>query len=636
MTLKGLQNQMRERVLETQHQSTQRLPGWLRRWVRRVSGGDGWIATFIRSILWRYRLFWSLAFLANVGSAVTEGATMAVLTLAINEMTAGFTGTLPTETEGMAAAVMEWVRMMGGENTFAILLVLAVGLQVMRSTLDFAGISATLTMQSWVEGELHRGVFSQLVALRYRNVVGERLGNLASYTGQINNVGNLITNINQTVNEVAIMLAYVLVLFWISWPFTVVAVISLLLLTVGMGRIRKGIRTQVIQFLQKSIRLNERVFEYLQALRLIHLSAREEMVIADVMAHVDESVRARRKGLIRSAAILPLMQIITIIGVALFVAVGSWLVAAGGLVTVGGLVTYVFILYRIMPRISSLNSRLGIINSDWPFLVRIANLLNPTDKEWEYTPGQQIERLQHQIEFRQVSLCYPGGATNALSDLNLTIPAGKMVALVGTSGAGKSSLINLLLGVYAPTAGQLLVDGVDLQEADLRSWRRCIGVVDQDMFVFNRSVAENIRFGKPDATDAEVIAAATTANADRFIRALPQGYETAIGDRGYLVSGGQRQRIAIARAVISQPDLLLFDEATSALDSESERLIQNSVEELRKDRTIVVIAHRLSTIVKADHIFVLDQGRVVEEGMHHELVARGGRYAALWRLQAVI
>jgi ATP-binding cassette subfamily B protein/subfamily B ATP-binding cassette protein MsbA len=209
-----------------------------------------------------------------------------------------------------------------------------------------------------------------------------------------------------------------------------------------------------------------------------------------------------------------------------------------------------------------------------------------------------------------------------------------MVALVGASGSGKSSIINLILGLYQPTAGQILLDGLALQAYDLASWRRMIGVVDQDTLIFSNSIADNIRFGKPTASDAEVIAAAKIANAHSFISESPQGYNTEVGDRGHRLSGGQRQRIAIARAVIHDPALLLFDEATSALDSQSERLIQESLEELRKERTLVIIAHRLSTIVKADEIIVLDSGQIVEQGTHQQLLAKGGRYAAMWQLQA--
>jgi ATP-binding cassette subfamily B protein/subfamily B ATP-binding cassette protein MsbA len=326
--------------------------------------------------------------------------------------------------------------------------------------------------------------------------------------------------------------------------------------------------------------------------------------------------------------------VITIIGIGAFVVIGYWFLRDSSLSRAGELVTYIFILYRVMPRMTSFNSTLGQVASELPYVSRVAELLDPKDKEVEYIQGTPITSLQQGVEFRGVSLRYPEGERDAVNQVDFHIPAGKMVALVGPSGSGKSSMINLMLGIYRPTAGQILIDGIDLQQCDLASWRRLIGVVDQDTQIFSNTIAENIRFGKPNATDAEVAAAAKIAYADLFINNLPQLYHTEVGDRGHKLSGGQRQRIAIARAVINDPSLLLFDEATSALDSQSERLIQESLEELRKERTVIVIAHRLSTIVKADQIILLDNGQIFERGTHQELLALGGRYAAMWRLQA--
>jgi ATP-binding cassette subfamily B protein/subfamily B ATP-binding cassette protein MsbA len=241
--------------------------------------------------------------------------------------------------------------------------------------------------------------------------------------------------------------------------------------------------------------------------------------------------------------------------------------------------------------------------------------------------------LKSGVEFRNVTLRYPENEGNAVDALSFTLRKGQMIAFVGASGSGKSSVINLLLRLYEPSAGNILVDGVDLCELDLGQWRAQIGLVDQETFLFNRSVAENIRFGDPAANDAAVERAAGLAHAEGFIRALPAGFATEIGDRGYRLSGGQRQRLAIARAILRNPSLLIFDEATSHLDSESERSIQAALAALRRERTVVVIAHRLSTVAQADEIFVLEEGKIIERGKHDQLLAQDQRYAGMWRAQ---
>ncbi|PIY29524.1 MAG: ABC transporter [Comamonadaceae bacterium CG_4_9_14_3_um_filter_60_33] len=238
------------------------------------------------------------------------------------------------------------------------------------------------------------------------------------------------------------------------------------------------------------------------------------------------------------------------------------------------------------------------------------------------------------VQFEHVTFHYPSRpAQAALSDFSLDIAPGQTVALVGPSGAGKSTVFQLLLRFYDPAAGRVLKDGVPTRALALADLRHGIGIVPQDAVIFSSSALENIRYGKPEASDAEVKAAAQAAFADEFISALPQGYDTFLGERGVRLSGGQRQRIAIARAMLKNPPLLLLDEATSALDAESERMVQAALESAMRGRTTLVIAHRLATVVKADRIVVLDQGRVVEQGTHAELLAVGGLYAGLAALQ---
>ncbi|PHM20393.1 MAG: ABC transporter [Curvibacter sp. PD_MW3] len=256
----------------------------------------------------------------------------------------------------------------------------------------------------------------------------------------------------------------------------------------------------------------------------------------------------------------------------------------------------------------------------------IASPSNPTP--------DRLSNAGSAIKMEALTFHYPSRPTQAaLADFTLDVRAGETVALVGPSGAGKSTVFQLLLRFYDPTTGRILLDGVPIPDLALHELRQNIGIVPQEPVIFSSSALENIRYGRPDATDAEVHAAAQAAFADDFIRALPEGYDTFLGERGVRLSGGQRQRIAIARAMLKNPPLLLLDEATSALDAESERMVQAALESAMRDRTTLVIAHRLATVQQADHIVVIDHGRLVEQGTHDALIAANGVYARLAALQ---
>jgi len=230
-------------------------------------------------------------------------------------------------------------------------------------------------------------------------------------------------------------------------------------------------------------------------------------------------------------------------------------------------------------------------------------------------------------------MSYPGAREPALKDITFSIEKGEFAFLTGPSGAGKTSLANLVMRFYDPTQGRVEVDDRDVRDVTLFSLRSQIGLVPQETVLFGGTIGENIRYGRVDATDQEVVEAAQAANAHEFIVALPAGYQTEVGERGVRLSGGQRQRIAIARALLKDPRILILDEATSSLDAESENLVQDALERLMRGRTTIVIAHRLSTIQRADRIIVLADGRIVEAGRHGELLSRGGTYSRLYRLQ---
>ncbi len=302
---------------------------------------------------------------------------------------------------------------------------------------------------------------------------------------------------------------------------------------------------------------------------------------------------------------------------------------ASGAITPSNLVTFLFLLFGLMQPISVLVNTIAGMQRG---IAAGANVAAVLDEAPSITSGERdASSLRPQIEIKNVTFSY--GSADVLRNVSFTIRRGETVALVGSSGSGKSTMLDLLLRFYDPQSGSVELDGVDVRTLDLRSYRHHFGVVSQETILFNDSVRNNISLGDDAADIGRVQQAASIAHAHTFIAAMPEGYDTIIGDRGIRLSGGQRQRIAIARALYREPQILLFDEATSALDTESERLVQEAIDDVLKDRTAVIVAHRLSTIVNADRIIVFDQGTIAEEGTHAELLARGGVYARLHALQ---
>ena len=303
--------------------------------------------------------------------------------------------------------------------------------------------------------------------------------------------------------------------------------------------------------------------------------------------------------------------------------------------TLGDLMMFLVYLTMLLGPLATIASSAVGFQTNLAGLDRVLDVLEIED---ELPSGDQPIAIQAEhslgaISLRNVCFAYPQSTTEVLHDISIQIEPGQTVALVGRSGAGKTTLTNLIARFYDPTSGTVSLDGRDLRDITLGSYRSLLGMVEQDVFLFDGTIRENIAYARRRTNEGDVERAAEAAAADEFIRRMPDGYDTIIGERGVKLSGGQRQRLAIARAILADPRILILDEATSNLDSESEQLIQQSLSQLLQDRTAIVIAHRLSTIAKADKIVVLEDGRIVETGTHDELVDRGGRYRNMVHLQ---
>jgi ATP-binding cassette subfamily B protein/subfamily B ATP-binding cassette protein MsbA len=281
--------------------------------------------------------------------------------------------------------------------------------------------------------------------------------------------------------------------------------------------------------------------------------------------------------------------------------------------------------------LAGLDRILDLLNTD----TEVSTIANARRSAGETGPIRPVDRdaVRGEIVFESVAFRYPDTEKRVLSDISFTARSGETIAIVGRSGAGKTTLCNLVARFFEPETGTILLDGVPLRDLDLNSYRHLLGMVEQDVFLFDGTISENIAYGNRNATQGEIEEAAKAAAAHEFILASPKGYDTLIGERGYKLSGGQRQRIAIARAILADPKILILDEATSNLDSESEQLIQQSLARLLRHRTSFVIAHRLSTIKNADQILVMDAGAIVQRGTHEELLAETGIYQQMVRLQ---
>jgi ABC-type multidrug transport system fused ATPase/permease subunit len=444
-----------------------------------------------------------------------------------------------------------------------------------------------------------------------RNLVGTGLAQLA---------GSIVTAI--------VALAY---LFYLNWFLTTVTLVALAAFGGAMAVSFKRLRPLFRERGKINAEVTGRLNETLGGIRIVKTytaEKREELVFAKGVHRLFRNIAQSITGVSAMTAFATV--VIGVIGVLMIIVGGRSIIS--GAMTVGELVTYLLFTGLVVAPVVQIASVGTQISEAFAGLDRIHELLQMRTEDDEDSSRARLDQIDGEIVFEEVGFEYNAGVP-VLKGVSFKAPAGTTTALVGSSGSGKSTLISLVMAFNRPKSGRIFVDGRDLSTVRLRDYRRQLGVVLQDNFLFDGSIAENIRYGRPDATIDEIRAVSRVAHAHEFIEAFDQQYDTIVGERGVKLSGGQRQRVAIARAILADPRILVLDEATSSLDSESEALIQDGLRSLRHGRTTFVIAHRLSTIRSADQILVIEHGEIVERGTHAELLQLGGRYRTLYDKQ---
>jgi subfamily B ATP-binding cassette protein MsbA len=516
-------------------------------------------------------------------------------------------------------------------NRLTVLLVIIFLIQAIFSFINRYHISY---VGERVVADLREKLYHHLITFSLRFFADRRVGELVSRvtndasTLQSSITDNLVTLLQQAIT----LIGGILLLVWIDWRLTSIILGGIPVVTLTMVYLGRKIRRASVEVHDQLAEASAVVDESLGGIRIVKSFAREAYESTRFTARIEKTFSAAMKRAQISATLAPTIGFLAFISITITIWFGGYEVIQGHL-SPGGLVAFLIYTMMVAAPIAAFSGLYSQFQVALGATDRIFELLDLQPEITDAPQAYEMPPIVGQVCFSRVSFEYDS-AIPILHDVLLRAEPGQIVALVGPSGAGKTTLVNLIPRFYDITAGQITIDGHDIRHVTRLSLRQQIGIVPQEAILFSDTIEANIRYGKLEATPAEIEAAARAANAHDFILKTPQGYHTTVGEGGIKLSGGQRQRVTIARAILKDPRILILDEATSSLDSESEQLVQEALERLMKGRTTFVIAHRLSTVVNADWIIVLDQGRIIEQGQHADLLAKEeGLYRRLHAMQ---